>query len=63
MTPQGLIDILEKQIPKKPINAVSGRYFGKAKSGECPVCGRGVNSQEYQYCRKCGQKIDWSDTE
>lgn len=52
---------IEKQIPKKPTN-ISGRYWGKAKSGKCPICGSGVNSREYNYCKKCGQKIDWSDT-
>ena len=28
----------------------------------CPNC-EGLLSQKYEYCHKCGQKLDWSDTE
>ena len=56
------ITALEKQIPKKPLNPC-GRYYGKAKGGNCPICGAGTNSVTYTYCRKCGQALDWSDTE
>ena len=51
---------IEKQIPKKPLNPC-GRYYGKAKGGNCPICGAGTNSVTYTYCRKCGQALDWSD--
>lgn len=51
-------EALEKQIPKKPLN-LCGRYFGKAKGGNCPSCGAQTNSSEYTYCRKCGQKLLW----
>lgn len=53
---------LQKQIQKKPLNPC-GRYYGKAKGGNCPICGASTNSVTYTYCRKCGQAIDWSDTE
>ena len=52
------IEALEKQIPKKPLNPC-GRYFGKAKGGNCPCCGAQTNSSTYTYCRKCGQKLLW----
>ena len=55
------IPALEKQIPKKATN-LSGRYWGKAKSGTCPKCQSGVNSMQNHYCSKCGQALDWSDT-
>lgn len=56
------ISALEKQIPKKPLNPC-GRYFGKAKGGNCPCCGAHTNSITNNYCRKCGRKLDWGDTE
>ena len=52
------IEALEKQIPKKPLN-LCGRYFEKAKGGNCPCCGAQTNSSTYTYCRKCGQKLLW----
>ena len=52
------IESLEKQIPRKPLNPC-GRYFGKAKGGNCPCCGAQTNSSTYTYCRKCGQKLLW----
>ena len=51
---------LEKQIPKKPLNPC-GRYRGLAKGGNCPICGSHTNSSTSNYCRKCGQALDWSD--
>ena len=53
-------EALEKQIPKKPLN-LCGRYLGKAKGGNCPVCGAHTNSITHNYCRKCGQALEWSD--
>lgn len=31
----------------------------------CPCCGQSyeVDYDDYEYCPKCGQKIDWSDEE
>ena len=53
------IEALKKQIPRKPLNPY-GRYYGKAKGGNCPICGAGTNSVTYTYCHKCGQALDWS---
>ena len=53
---------LETQIPQKPI--------GRHTSYKCPVCGRRVRSGKGSssrgvdyFCQRCGQALDWSDTE
>lgn len=51
---------LKKQIPKEPLNPC-GRYYGAEKGGTCPCCGAHTNSETYNYCRICGQALDWSD--
>lgn len=59
------VSVLEKRIPKKPIE-------NKFPWAICPVCGGSVylkNVQEYiqnekiTYCEHCGQALDWSGTE
>lgn len=59
------IKALEKQIPKKPINA-TGYY----RDNKCPSCGKPIksgkgSSSHYRndWCNKCGQRIDWSEVE
>ena len=54
------ISALEKQMPKKPV-------FGKAGFRVCPSCGglaiiymSDHDGSNLEYCKKCGQKIDWS---
>ena len=56
------VNALEKQIPKKPI--------GKHTNYKCPVCDRRVRSGKGSssfgvdfFCQRCGQALDWSDTE
>ena len=59
------ISALEKQIPKKPIH--HGETYKEYEHDKCPVCDyvfnvvkRTVNEiEEPEYCRKCGQKLDW----
>ena len=60
------IEALEKQLPKKP----NFEGDGYAPNGtfvydtwECPNCGEcyEVDYDDYDYCPKCGQKIDWSE--
>lgn len=55
-------EAVKKQIPAKPLNPC-GRWGGKAKGGNCPVCGSHTTSSVSNFCRKCGQALDWSDTE
>lgn len=52
------VEALEKQTPLMATEC-SERYRGKAIGGKCPICKSGVNSKEYNYCRKCGQKLLW----
>lgn len=60
------IQVLEKQIPKKPT------YDGDGYAPDgtfvwdewlCPCCGERyeVDYDDYDYCPNCGQKLDWSD--
>lgn len=48
-----------KQIPKKPI-------LRKCDNADCPCCGHSVNAfittYDY-YCGRCGQKLDWGESE
>lgn len=48
------IEALEKQIPKKLKD--DGWLY-------CPICGRDVLMDRFDYCPDCGQALDWSDTE
>ena len=60
------IEALEKQLPKKPTYegdgyAPDGTFV--YDTWECPNCGEcyEVDYDDYDYCPKCGQKIDWSE--
>ena len=52
-------EAVEKQTDEKP-TAVLGTFFGKEY--ECKNCGSDVCYGD-EYCRWCGQKLDWSDEE
>ena len=64
---QMAITALEKQIPKKPIK-YSGKDSTKDQLACCPICDGCVDwtyngfwrKGNPQYCKECGQKIDWS---
>ena len=47
-----IIEALEKQIPKKLKD--DGWLY-------CPICGRNVLMDRFDYCPDCGQALDWSD--
>lgn len=57
------LEALEKQIPKKP-EETNEREDG-CLDFMCPNCNEAVIGQPYMpnYCKHCGQKIDWSDRE
>ena len=69
------ISALEKQIPKKPIKErhfTIHPYFQFISFYFCPTCKGYVKKFEEiwtlpkpinHYCKKCGQKLDWSDTD
>lgn len=57
-------DALEKQIPKKPVNySIDNRGY-MIYECECPNC-QHSRREAYLFacCEKCGQALDWSDTE
>ena len=53
------LEAVEKQTDEKP-TAVLGIFGGKEY--ECKNCGSDVCYGD-EYCRWCGQKLDWSDEE
>ena len=57
---------VEKQILKKVNNFSEDSDISacvpKTKSGNCPICNAFIWG-ERAYCEKCGQALDWSDTE
>ena len=46
------IEALEKQVAKKLKD--DGWLY-------CPICGRDVLMDRFDYCPDCGQALDWSD--
>ena len=51
------ISALEKQIPKKPHEIYEKLNIKWCKCG----CYLGELKNEQNYCKKCGQALDWSD--
>ena len=49
---EAAIEALEKQIPKKLKD--DGWLY-------CPICGRDVLMDRFDYCPDCGQALDWSE--
>ena len=59
-------EALEKQIPKKVDEYKvfeDGAFYNI--DFVCPACGWAVIGQPYEpdFCKHCGQALDWSDTE
>ena len=54
------VEALEKQVPFKPTRIKERKEYN-CKFGNCK-CGERV-IDAYGYCSKCGQALDWSDTE
>ena len=53
-----LIDIaLEKQIPKK-VEVIDKNYGYYS----CRACGSAVTYRVHKYCCRCGQALEWGDT-
>lgn len=52
--------VVEKEIPKKPIEKRIENGDQTQVLDVCPICGSPDIETEYgNYCPKCGQKIDW----
>ena len=65
-----MIDVaIEKQILKKPINKTkcdntTAKLYENCNIVVCPLCnGRLKLKSKGKHCDKCGQALDWSDTE
>ncbi len=59
---KSIVSALKKQVQQKPI--------GKHTNYKCPICDRRVRSGKGSssfgvdyFCQRCGQALDWSDTE
>ena len=61
------VEAIEKQIPKTPNYEGDGYSDGVLvyDTWICPCCGKDyeVDYDDYKYCPKCGQAIDWSEKE
>ena len=57
--------IVKKEIPKKPYLESDGYADGYPvyDTWICPRCGHNyeVDSDKFDYCPKCGQRIDWEE--
>ena len=64
-----IVNAVKKAIPAKPTDKIQIGVSsdGKRYEGKCPVCLEKVTQPKWgekqSYCEKCGQKLDWSDTE
>ena len=59
------IEALEKHIPIRPIMRIEERGLNKGCIyPHCPICDTmPVPHPNVSYCDKCGQAIDWSESE
>lgn len=57
-----IIEALEKQLPKKPIEANDAYTpkIGEFRVAKCPNCGKEV-SDRFDVCLDCRQNLDWSE--
>lgn len=55
------IEALEKQLPKKPEEVVGAIY---GISYECKNCGSEIEPLDIyeDYCKWCGQRLDWTES-
>lgn len=54
--PPEVQEAIEKQRPKEPTDVI---YINERLIGVCSACGATVYTGD-RFCRKCGQKQDWS---
>ena len=67
LTFSNLIDLMEKNTPKKPNLEGDGYADGHLvyDTWICPYCDKHyeVDYEKYDFCPNCGQKIDWEGVE
>lgn len=61
-----IIEAIEKQIPKKPetrkLTAVYREKFCECGEWLCSTAdGKIIGGTESNYCRRCGQRLDWDE--
>lgn len=49
----------EKQVPKKPLKDEPSK-LDVVQTYTCAVCGETIICSSALYCRRCGQRLDWS---
>ena len=56
-----VVEALEKQIAKKPKDITP--HYMDSKVYECPICKEVYTYRDAMnnYCKYCGQKLDWSE--
>lgn len=52
------IDLIDKQLPKKP-KIINHQLWGDFAL--CPTCNKYCEISKLKYCGHCGQKLDWSE--
>lgn len=60
-----LRELVDKATPKKPINKATYNYDDIPFTALCPNCKENLGYESkniIKYCYKCGQALDWSDT-
>ncbi len=64
---QKAIEAVEQRTPKKPFEEIVNFDYG-TKSQRCPSCGNPCrhygklhDSYDEDFCRKCGQALNWGD--
>lgn len=56
------IEVLEKQLPKKPIKTTEETGIRYTDSYRCPNCGGNFTGTGIaDFCYHCGQRLDWSE--
>ena len=55
------VQSLEKQIPKKPLPVIT--HYNEFICAICPSCQKIAVEVDDNYCRCCGQKLDWGGEE
>ena len=64
--PKKYLDLLQKLVdketPKKVVIKISKTPGCDPRNFHCPTCSRKLKrDRSYQYCPRCGQKLDWGD--
>lgn len=55
-------ELVDKETPMKPSGDSWDDSWWKSYDRYCPKCKNPVYIPDDAYCNKCGQKLDWSDT-